>query len=124
MWQDPDEPQPFITCTFRSVDEQNELYTHGRNGDTRPKITNAKGGQSLHNFLPSFSFDIAFVTGKDGKVDWSEHLFRKFAEIFCRDPNLDWGGNWKKFKDLPHFGFKDFSWQDAAAARQPNIQFA
>lgn len=118
----PDDAKPFITCTFRSKDEQEQLYAQGR---TKPgkKITNAKGGQSLHNYLPSFAFDMAFISGKDGKVNWSEELFKKFADIICRDQNIEWGGNWKGFKDTPHFGFKGFKWQDASQGKQPDIRF-
>ena len=112
--------KPFITCTYRSKEEQNDLFSQGR---TKPgnKITNAKGGESLHNYYPSYAFDIAFVSGKEGKIDWSEDLFKKFAGIFCRNQCLEWGGNWKTFKDTPHFGFKGFKWQDAAIGKCPKM---
>lgn len=112
--------KPFITQTYRSNEEQNALYNQGR---TTPgtKVTNAKGGQSLHNYFPSLAFDIAFVDGKNGKVDWSLDLFKKFASIICRDQNIEWGGNWKSFKDNPHFGFNNYKWQDAAAGKQPTV---
>ena len=49
----PNEPQPFITCTYRSGEEQNKLYNQV------PKVTNAKAGQSPHNYNPSFAFDLS-----------------------------------------------------------------
>ena len=38
-----------VTCTYRSDEEQARLYAQGR---TKPglKVTNAKPGQSMHNF--------------------------------------------------------------------------
>jgi len=111
--------QPFITSTYRSKEEQDALYAQGKK-DPKKKVTNAKGGQSLHNYLPSFAFDIAFVKDK-GVIDWNPKLFKDFAAIICRDPNMEWGGNWKAFKDTPHFGFKGFTWQMAMAGKQPNL---
>lgn len=115
--------KPFVTQTYRSNEEQNALYQQGVI-DPKKKVTNAKGGQSLHNYYPSYAFDIAFVDGKNGKLDWSIDLFKKFAGIICRDQNNEWGGNWKSFKDNPHFGFKNYKWQDAASGKQPAITVA
>jgi peptidoglycan L-alanyl-D-glutamate endopeptidase CwlK len=115
----PSSAKPFITSTYRSKEEQDALYAQGR---TKPgnKVTKAKGGQSLHNYLPSFAFDIAFVKDK-GVLDWSQKLFKDFAAIICTDPNIDWGGSWQTFKDTPHFGFKGFTWQMAKEGKQPTI---
>jgi hypothetical protein len=49
-------------------------------------------------------------------------LFKDFAQIICRNPYIEWGGNWKKFKDRPHFQFKGFTWQMAAKGKQPSYQ--
>ena len=66
----PHEPQPFITCTYRSGEEQNKLY------NSKPKVTNAKAGQSPHNFNPSFAFDIGFI-GEDKKIEGNIKLMEK-----------------------------------------------
>lgn len=96
----PKAPQPFLTCTYRSNEEQDELFKK------RPKVTNARAGQSPHNYNPSFAFDIAFI-GLDKKLDWSSNLFKNFANIITTiEPKVDWGGNWEKFKDAPHFQLK------------------
>lgn len=96
----PNDPQPFITCTFRSNEEQNILF------NKRPKVTNAKAGQSPHNFNPSFAFDLGFIT-LDKKMDWTPRLFLNFSNIITSiDSNIDWGGNWIKFSDKPHFELK------------------
>ena len=102
----PTLPQPFLTCTNRTFNEQEELYTHGR---TAPGIivTNARGGQSPHNHLPSLAFDIAFI-GLNKQLDWHEDLFKKFADIIIAiEPRIEWGGSWK-FKDSPHFQLRNY----------------
>ena len=96
-----------ITQGLRTVEEQNLLYAQGR---TLPgkKITNAKGGQSVHNY--GFAVDICLIiNGKtaswDTVKDWDNDMVADWYEcvkIFARY-GWDWGGNWKKFKDLPHF---------------------
>jgi peptidoglycan L-alanyl-D-glutamate endopeptidase CwlK len=98
----PELPQPFLTCTFRTNEEQAELYAKGR---TKPgkKVTNIrKGGK--HNVYPALAFDVAFKDAED-KLDWSPDLFAKFAAIIKANFNglIKWGGDWKTFKDLPHF---------------------
>jgi len=96
----PNEPQPFITCTYRSGEEQDKLF------NSKPKVTNAKGGQSPHNYNPSFAFDIGFI-GTDKKMDWDAKLFRNFADCIKSVSDVtDWGGGWKSFKDAPHFELK------------------
>lgn len=94
----PNAPQPFLTCTYRSNEEQEILFKK------RPKVTNARAGQSPHNYKPSYAFDIAFI-GVDKKLDWSPKLFKNFANIIAENPQVEWGGNWK-FKDAPHFELK------------------
>src|SRR5262245_39609318 len=64
----------FITCTYRSNDEQAGLYALGR---SRPGkiITNARPGQSKHNFIingipASKAFDFAIMR-PDGSLNWN-----------------------------------------------------
>jgi len=96
-----------ITQGLRSFKEQDNLYAIGR---TKPgkKVTNAKGGQSIHNY--GFAIDICLIiNGKtaswDTLKDWDNDQIADWYEcvkIFAKY-GWDWGGNWKKFKDLPHF---------------------
>lgn len=98
----PNEPQPFITCTYRSNDEQNDLYALGRTKKGKI-VTNAKAGQSKHNSYPSKAFDIAFI-GLDKKLNWSDKHFKNFAAIVKEiNPKIIWGGDFKTIKDAPHF---------------------
>lgn len=104
QWKEkfPDKPKPIITCTYRTREEQNSLYAQGR---TKPgqRVTNAKGGQSPHNFNPSYAFDVAF--DNHGKTDWTEQLFIDFAKLVT-DPKIQWGGTFKSIPDKPHFELK------------------
>jgi len=105
--QYPAAPQPFITCTFRSNDEQDTLYQQGRALKGKV-VTNARASESPHNYNPSAAFDIAFITlGK--KLDWGKQNFKNFAEIIIRiQPLVEWGGVWKSMPDAPHFQLKDW----------------
>lgn len=98
----PLNPQPFITCTYRSKEEQNQLFAQGRTAKGK-KVTNAKGGQSAHNYLPSFAFDISFIT-LDKKLSWDVKYYKLFADILKTKTNkVTWGGDFKSIKDAPHF---------------------
>lgn len=98
----PNEPQPFITCTYRSNEEQNELFKKV------PKVTNAKAGQSPHNYNPSFAFDIAFIT-VDKKISWNTKYFKMFSNCVKQiSDTVSWGGDWISFKDAPHFELKNW----------------
>ncbi len=97
----PDKAQPILTCTYRSNEEQKKLYAKGRT-EAGPIVTYIEAN-GKHNKKPAEAFDIAFVT-KDKKLDWSPHNFHLFASLVLGAyPSVKWGGNWKKFKDLPHF---------------------
>lgn len=101
-----------FSFTFRTFAEQDKIYAQGR---TRPgrKVTNAKGGQSYHNY--GLAIDVVLLIDKDkngthetaswdtkpdhdgdGKSDWLEivAIFKRYG--------WTWGGDWK-FYDAPHF---------------------
>lgn len=97
----PNASQPFLTCTHRTEAEQAALYAQGR---TKPGkiVTQLKKG-SKHNLMPSKAFDIAFKKA-DESLDWSSKNFMNFGAIIKEiDTRISHGGDWKKFKDLPHF---------------------
>ena len=100
-----------LTQSLRTFKEQDDLYSLGR---TKPgkKVTNAKAGQSIHNYGlavdicliidgKTASWDTAKDWDNDNVADWYEcvKVFAKYG--------WDWGGNWKTFKDLPHFEKKN-----------------
>ena len=102
-----------ITQGLRTIEEQNLMYAQGR---TLPgkKITNAKGGQSVHNY--GFAVDICLIIdGKeaswDTAKDWDNDQTADWYEcvkVFAKH-GWEWGGNWKTFKDLPHFDKKNLN---------------
>lgn len=101
---------------LRTIEEQNALYTQGRT-KPGPKITNAKGGSSIHNYglaidfcllinNKEISWNLNQDTDKDSIKDWQEviNVFKKYK--------WSWGGDWNSIKDNPHlektFGY---TWQ-------------
>lgn len=97
----------FLTCTYRSVDDQNKLYAQGRSRAGKI-ITYAKGGESKHNFTidgkpASKAFDIA-IRGAIGELNWdAQSQPWQRAGAIGRELGLTWGGDFKRIKDYPHF---------------------
>jgi len=99
-----------IAQGFRTNAEQEALFNQ------RPKVTNAKGGQSIHNY--GFAVDIVFII--DGKTaswdtnkDWDDDKQADWMEVVAifKSKGWNWGGDWTSFKDMPHFekrGFGDW----------------
>lgn len=103
----PSNSQPFITCTYRSNDEQTSLYAIGRTAKGK-KVTNAQAGQSAHNFKPAAAFDIAFIT-LSRKLDWNIRNFKAFADIIKTiQPLVVCGIDFVSLPDAPHFELKDW----------------
>ncbi len=93
-----------ILSGTRTYDEQNALYAHGRNGNTLPIITNAKGGQSNHNF--GIAWDIGLFDSSGNYIS-NDAGYRSFASVVLPLMNtIEWGGNWISFKDYPHYQLK------------------
>lgn len=76
---------------LRTFAEQDALFRK------RPKVTNARGGQSMHNY--GLAVDFAFVI--NGKVSWDDKYYPKIGK-WAMNAGLEWGGAWRKFKDMPH----------------------
>lgn len=92
-----------ILSGTRTYAEQNLLYKKGRFGSKEPKVTNAKGGQSNHNF--GIAWDIGLF--EDGRYITDEKKYVPLAPLILKSLlEVEWGGNWKAFKDLPHYQFK------------------
>lgn len=101
-----------ITQGLRTFAEQDALYAQGR---TKPgkKVTNAKGGQSVHNY--GFAVDIALIikdkeVSWDTKKDWDKDNQSDWMEVVSvfKKYGWSWGGDWVSFKDMPHFDKKGF----------------
>lgn len=100
---------PFITETMRSFERSDALYNQpwdgkdndgdGKIDEADEKVTNAKGGQSYHNF----ALAIDFVNQVNGAAKWVvDDNWMKVVKVF-KKYGFDWGGDWQNFKDYPHF---------------------
>lgn len=91
-----------IISGTRTYAEQNVIFSKGRFGNPPPKVTNARGGQSNHNF--GIAWDIG-IFSDDGKYLGESPLYKKAgqAALAAGITNLEWGGNWKTFVDQPHY---------------------
>lgn len=88
-----------ITSGYRSFAEQNKLYAQGRTAPGKI-VTNAKGGQSNHNYGLAIDYVLLSADGK--KALWTvNEKWRRVAQI-GKSLGFLWGGDWKSFKDYPH----------------------
>lgn len=92
---------PLIYSTYRDNEKQNELYSHGRT-KSGSKVTNAKGGQSMHNY--KLAFDIVNKS-TSGIANFNDNKFYEELKNQCSILGFTWGGNWLGFTDKPHVQF-------------------
>jgi peptidoglycan L-alanyl-D-glutamate endopeptidase CwlK len=90
-----------ITSTYRDAESQNALYAQGRTVNGKI-VTNAKAGQSWHNWRLAFDF----VPIVNGKAMWADAgLFTTCGRI-AESIGLEWAGSWSgKFKETAHCQF-------------------
>lgn len=89
-----------ITSTYRDIESQNALYEQGR---TKPgkKVTNAKGGQSWHNY----QLALDFCPIVSGKAQWNDlHLFERCG-VIAEKLGFEWAGRWKTFNEYAHIQY-------------------
>lgn len=85
-----------VTSGLRTLDEQARLYAIGRSAPGA-KVTNARPGQSYHNF--GLAFDVVAMDGAGAPVwtcDWDR--IGRIGKSF----GFAWGGDWR-YPDRPHF---------------------
>lgn len=114
-----------LAYVLRTNAEQDILY------NKRPKVTNAKGGQSIHNY--GLAFDIVMLYDNDGNGTFEEASWsmvkdfdkdsiadwKEVTDLF-KSRGWEWGGDWNSFKDNPHFQLKkpngtSYKWQELKA---------
>lgn len=88
---------------LRSYEEQAALYAQGRTAPGN-KVTNARAGHSNHNF--GIAFDIGVFEGSRYLGDSPKY---RAVGVLGVELGLEWGGNWRSFKDLPHYQLRP-SW--------------
>jgi len=93
-----------VTSTYRDYESQNKLYAQGRTAPG-PRVTNARGGYSYHNFRVAFDV-VPLMNGKPvwGTSGESGVLWKQVGAIGV-SLGLEWAGNWKTFKEYPHFQY-------------------
>ncbi|MEO6813013.1 MAG: M15 family metallopeptidase [Ginsengibacter sp.] len=96
-----------ILSGTRTYAQQDELYGHGRNGNPNPIITNARGGQSNHNF--GIAWDIGLFDGNGNYISNDSGYISFSAVVLLAMSTIEWGGNWIHFKDYPHYQLKPVS---------------
>lgn len=114
-----------LAYVYRTPKEQDALF------NKRPKVTNARGWQSIHNY--GIAFDIVLLYDNDGNGSFEEASWSMIKD-FDKDSKADWmevtnlfksrgwewGGDWKSFKDAPHFQLRkpngtSYRWQELKA---------
>lgn len=100
-----------ITQGLRTIAEQDALYAQGRT-IKGAIVTNAKGGQSYHNY--GLAIDV--VPMVDNKPQWN-YDYSRLQPIAARF-GIVWGGTFKSIVDKPHFeislGYKPSQLRDIA----------
>jgi peptidoglycan L-alanyl-D-glutamate endopeptidase CwlK len=91
-----------IISGTRTYAEQDALFRRGRNGVPGPRVTNARGGQSNHNF--GVAWDIGLF-GPTGTYFAVAAPYMK-ASLAGKSNLIEWGGDWTTFPDPPHYQFK------------------
>ena len=91
-----------VLCGYRDEEEQNEAYKNG--------FSKLKYPKSKHNKQPSEAVDVVPYP-----IDWSDRerfiklskvikkVWSEMSEVEKGGWELSWGGDWKKFSDLPHW---------------------
>ena len=106
-----------ITEGLRTVETQMEYYSYGRTkfinkwGQKTGIVTKCDGVKikSQHQAKEdgySHAIDFAFVGSKKGTLDFSLSKYkevRKLAGPLMIKYGVEWGGDWLKFKDNPHW---------------------
>jgi len=86
---------------YRSPEKQLIMHSQG--------VSKALPGQSPHNYQPALAVDIA-----PWPIDWEDKgRFYELAGVIkaCaayEGVDIEWGGNWKSFLDMPHFQLKNW----------------
>lgn len=89
-----------VACGHRGEQEQNEKFAQG--------FSQLRWPHSKHNKMPSLAMDLI-----PWPVDWGNiGRFQALAKIVKAEAAklgiaIEWGGDWKAFKDWPHYQLKD-----------------
>lgn len=104
-----------ITSTLRDNESQNALYAQGRTVKGSI-VTNAKAGQSFHNY--GLAFDFCPIV--NGKCQWNDLDLFKRCGVIAESVGLEWAGRWAgKFRESAHCQYAGgLTIQDLQAGKQ------
>lgn len=92
----------------RTYAEQDALYAQGRTTGG-PRVTNARGGYSNHNFGIAGDFGV-FQGGRyldSANPALASKIHKAVAAwVKANLPVIEWGGDWTSFRDEPHFQYR------------------
>lgn len=103
---DPKCPHFQVLDSQRGRAAQEKAFSEGH--------SRAHFGQSAHNWTPSVALDVTPIP-----LDWNDFdSFRKLAAFVkakaaTMNVPLQWGGDWPKLKDMPHYELSP--WREWAA---------
>lgn len=88
-----------ITCGVRTLEEQKKLLKQGATRTLNSRHIPGKDG---------YAKAVDFAVTLDGKVRWDWPLYQRLSGIVKEaakqeNVSITWGGDWKTFKDGPHF---------------------
>jgi len=94
-----------IISGTRTYAEQNKLFAKGRFGNPPPRVTNARGGFSNHNF--GLACDIGIFDDNGAYLPESPK-YKQAGQIAkaANIAHLEWGGDWVSFVDRPHYQWR------------------
>lgn len=109
-----------VTQTYRCPADQHALYCQGRTAPGKI-VTNADAGESTHQYR--LAYDV--VPMRNGKPVWGTKeaediaLWRTVGDL-GKSCGLEWAGDWKRFKEYPHFQYTGgLSIADFKAGKMP-----
>ena len=82
------------------------------------KVTNAAPGQSMHNYglafdgVPMFHGKIIYDGPDDHIPDEVEDRLWKLYGTCAMAAGLNWAGNWRSFREMPHCQIPGVDWHD------------
>jgi len=91
-----------LTATHRTAAGQDALWAKGRTAPGK-RVTNARGGQSMHNYGLAFDIVLLRLAGGIWTADWNVGPDWKRVAAHFKAHGWAWGGDWTSFPDPPHF---------------------
>jgi peptidoglycan L-alanyl-D-glutamate endopeptidase CwlK len=112
-----------------SFGEMSFIVTEGlRTEERQKKLLAAGASQTMRSrHLTGHAVDLAVLV--DGEVRWDWPLYDKLGELMKRAARsleppvpLEWGGDWKTFRDGPHFQLPRGLYPDPQPFAQESLQ--